>query len=602
MAEGVGRPQRPRPRGPGWSKQEEPSRVPASATTSPLRDHAASRPARSPAPHPTSSGLAHTPAMLRPDGPSDRAPASALPTSARGTGTRARAPRARRRAPRDRPTPAAPRPDLRRPSTATRRDEPPRRARTRRTRTPRTWNLATTAMRRPTIEPSPRRRPGVSPPARRPPTPRSARHRDTRDPRAARIPGHGSRRSRRSPNRAGSATGTRASAPSSPLSAAARLPQHFDQSIGRHHDVRVHQQRGQDQTDLRAPEFELAAAPRNLQWAQDPERDIRARLAIMRSSHVRPAARPRPLRTLTTMGQPPRAAPRLRGAHQADARWAPLGPWRGTPLRARRSTGLRRDRIPGLRRESTHQQRGVGGCDAREGGGEHRGIGCARRRPGDRTLLDGAGQQCTSGGRQPAHDVTRDVDRHGDHGRQQGPAVPGAGGGVPRGGERRSLHGCRARSPDVPLPVSATTPAPMSAATMSATTATSTVRGLRYDLDGLGITSVVMGAPLGLRAPVGAPIDLAGSGSRADRRSIADAFAARAPEVCGRNVSDGQSLSRMRRSARRSMPRSPRRRPIERASCARLRTSSSPVPPRATSMSAQPRRRRAAHAGAPKAS
>ena len=138
MAEGVGRPQRPRPRGPGWSKQEEPSRVPASATTSPLRDHAASRPARSPAPHPTSSGLAHTPAMLRPDGPSDRAPASALPTSARGTGTRARAPRARRRAPRDRPTPAAPRPDLRRPSTATRRDEPPRRARTRRTRTPRT--------------------------------------------------------------------------------------------------------------------------------------------------------------------------------------------------------------------------------------------------------------------------------------------------------------------------------------------------------------------------------------------------------------------------------------------------------------------------------
>ena len=74
-----------------------------------------------------------TRAGLRPDDPSDRAPASARPTSARETPTHRRALRARRRAPRARPTPAALRPAPRSRSTATRRDEPPRRARTPRT-------------------------------------------------------------------------------------------------------------------------------------------------------------------------------------------------------------------------------------------------------------------------------------------------------------------------------------------------------------------------------------------------------------------------------------------------------------------------------------
>ena len=142
-------------------------------------------------------------------------------------------------------------------------------------------------------QPQPRR-PGASSCACRPADSRSVRHQGTRHPRAARIPGRGSRRSRRNPNRAGSATGTRASAPARRAGRRLVSPQHFDQSISRHDHVRVDQQRGQHQTDLRAPEFELAALPGDLQWAQDPERDPSAsRLAITGLSHLRPTRTPR---------------------------------------------------------------------------------------------------------------------------------------------------------------------------------------------------------------------------------------------------------------------------------------------------------------------
>ena len=170
-----------------------------------------------------------------------------------------------------------------------------------------------------------------------------------------------------------------------------------------------------------------------------------SRLAITGLSHLRPA-RARGPRMLTTMSHPPRAALRLEGP-TGPTPGEPLGPVErnsatGTPIRR----AAPRSHPGSAARAHASATMASRGCDAREGGGEHRGIGRLGRRPGDRTLLDGAGQQCTSRGRQPAHDVARDVDRHRDHGRQQGPAVPGAGVGVAVSGERRSLRGCGAFS------------------------------------------------------------------------------------------------------------------------------------------------------------
>ena len=211
-----------------------------------------------------------------------------------------------------------------------------------------------------------------------------------------------------------------------------------------------------------------AHVPRgDVQVAQDTEHDIR--LAVLHSSILPPWSRAR---------SGPVCASRFR--RSGLARPVPSGPARPVDLcslRARRSRWRGGNRSLRLSRKPTRQHRGVGRSDAGEGRCERHGIRHLRGRPDDCTHLGGGAQQRTRRGRQAARDVVRHVDwHHGDAG-QQGATVTGAHVGIPRCGEHQSL--CRCGPFGAAARRQCYDPAPMNPPTMSATSAMSTIRGVR---------------------------------------------------------------------------------------------------------------------------